>query len=67
MGAGDLVLSALMHTENTGSLGVSQVSSESYISPQEPLTTMMFLTHFFDFGTQLPTCNCHLELTRRMT
>lgn len=67
VGAGDLVLNALIYTENTGSLGLSQVSSESYIIPQEPLTKMMFLTHFFDLGTQLPTCNCHLELTRRMT
>lgn len=42
---GDLVFNALTHTENTGSLGLSQVSSESYIILQEPMTKMMFLTH----------------------
>lgn len=42
---GDLVLNVLTHTGNTGSLGLSQLSSESYIIPQEPLTKMMFLIH----------------------
>lgn len=51
-GGGDLVLNALMQTENTGSLGLSQVSSESFIIPQEPLTRMMFLSHVLISGLE---------------